>query len=93
MKLYNVKNVKGLFEAVDNCEGNVEMVLPSNKINLNNNSEISEVISQVMPEEGIREIEIQAENREDVYRLLHFAIRDDEAKAIKAELGQESKRA
>ena len=93
MKLYNVKNVKGLFETVENCEGRVEMVLPSNNISLNNNPEISEVISQVMPEEGIREIEIQTDNREDVYKLLHFAIRDDEAKAIKAEIDKDQRTA
>lgn len=86
MKLYNVKNVKGLFETVDNCEGRVEMVLPSNNISLNNNDELSEIITQVMPEEGIREIEIQAENKEDLYRLLHFAMRDDAARSIESEM-------
>ncbi len=89
MKLYNVKNVKGLFDAVQNCEGRVEMVLPSQNISLNNNNELSEVICQVMPEEGIREIEITAEKKEDIYRLLHFAMRGEEARAIRAEIEQD----
>ena len=89
MKLYNVKNVKGLFTAVENCEGRVEMVLPSKNINLNN-PELSELFSHLAPEEGIREIEIKAEKKEDIYRLLHFAMRDDEARAIKAEMQQDN---
>lgn len=88
MKLYNVKNVKGLFETVENCEGRVEMVLPSSNINLND-PEVSELITQVMPEEGIREIEIRTEVKEDVYRLLHFAMHDVDAKSIKAEIRAE----
>ena len=92
MKLYNVKNVKGLFETVENCEGRVEMVLPSENISLNN-SQLSELICQVMPEEGIREIEVRAEVKEDIYRLLHFAMRDEEARSIKAEIAQERKMA
>lgn len=89
MKLYNVKNVKGLFETVKTCEGRVDMVLPSSNINLNN-TELSELIEQVMPEEGIKEMEIRAERKEDIYRLLHFAIRDDEARAIKAEIAADA---
>ena len=34
MKLYNVKDVKGLFETVNDCEGSVEMVLPSQNIDV-----------------------------------------------------------
>ena len=89
MKLYNVKNVKGFFETVNDCEGRVDMVLPSKNINLNNADELSDVITQVMPEEGIREIEIRAEKKEDIYRLLHFAMRDYDTRAIMAEIRAE----
>ena len=89
MKLYNVKDVKGLFDAVNNCEGRVEMVLPSRNINLNNNTEMTKILCEITPEEGIREIELKAEKKEDVYKLLHFAMRGEEAKMIKAELGHQ----
>ena len=75
MKLYNVKDVKGLFDAVNNCEGSIEMVLPSQNINLNNNEELSEILSEIAPEKGFREIEIRAEKQEDVFKLLRFAMR------------------
>ena len=87
MKLYNVKDVKGLLNAVNNCEGRVEMVLPSKNINLNNNTEMTEILCGIMPEEGIREIELKTETREDIYKLLHFAMRGEETKMIKSELG------
>ena len=90
MKLYNVKDVKGLFEAVNNCEGRVEMVLPSQNINLNNNKEMTEILCEMAPDEGIREIELRTEKQEDVYKLLHFAMRGEETKAIKAELGRKA---
>ena len=78
MKLYNVKDVKGLFDAVNDCEGSIEMVLPSQNINLNNNQELSEILSEIAPEEGFREIEIKAETKEDVYKLLRFAMRGED---------------
>jgi len=90
MKLYNVKDVKGLFDAVNNCEGSVEMVLPSQNISLNHNQKMSEILCGIAPEEGIREIELRAERKEDIYKLLHFAMRGEEARVIKAELGQET---
>ena len=86
MKLYNVKDVKGLFETVNDCEGSVEMVLPSQNIDLNNNEIFAEVLCEIAQDEGIREIEIKAENQKDVYKLLHFAMRGKEAKAVKAEV-------
>ena len=88
MKLYNVKDVKGLFEAVNDCEGSIEMVLPSQNINLNNNEELSEVLCEIAAEEGIREIEIRAEKKEDVFKLLSFALRGEDAKVLKSESGR-----
>ena len=86
MKLYNVKDVKGLFDAVNNCEGSVEMVLPSQNIALNGNAIFEEVLCEIAKDDGIREMEIQVENREDMYKLLHFAMRGEEAKAIISEI-------
>ena len=86
MKLYNVKDVKGLFETVNNCEGSVEMVLPSQNINLNNNGIMEEILCEIAQDEGIREIEVKVENQTDMYKLLHFAMRGEETKAIKAEM-------
>ena len=85
MKLYNVKDVKGLFEVVENCEGRVEMVLPTKRINLNN-SELKELIPQIVAQDGIREIEIVSDNSKDIFRLVHFAMRGEEAKAIRKEI-------
>ena len=86
MKLYNVKDVKGLFDAVNNCEGSVEMVLPSQNIDLNRNGIMEEVLCEIAREDGIREMEIQVEKKEDIYKLLYFAMRGEEAKAIKSEI-------
>ena len=41
-------------------------------------------------QDGNREIELRTEVKEDLYRLLHFAIRDEEARSIKAEIRQEN---
>jgi len=84
MKLYNVKDVKALFDTVQNCEGRVEMVLPSQNISLNDNTVLTEARCQTMPEEGLREIELVAEKTEDVYKLLHFAMRGETARSILA---------
>ena len=62
------------------------MVLPSQNINLNNNEELEQVLCEIAPEEGIRELKIRTENQKDVYKLLHFAMRGEEAKAIKAKM-------
>ena len=84
MKLYNVKDVKALFDTVQDCEGRVEMVLPSQNISLNDNTVLTEALCQAMPEEGLREIELVAEKTEDVYKLLHFAMRGETTRSILA---------
>ncbi|MBQ9032316.1 MAG: hypothetical protein IJ106_12830 [Parasporobacterium sp.] len=95
MKLYNVKNVKGFIETVNDCEGRVDMVLPSKDINLNNADELLEVLDQVAPEEGFREIELKVEKNQDVVRLLKYAMRDFDTRSILAEIreGDAMKRA
>ena len=93
MKLYNVKNVKGFIETVNNCEGRVDMVLPSNNINLNNAEEIFDILAQVAPEEGLREIELTIEKKEDVFRFLKFAMTDYDTGSILAEIKEEKKTA
>ena len=92
MKLYNVKNVKGFIETVNNCEGRVDMVLPSKNINLNDADDIMDVLTQVAPSEGIKEIELQVEKKEDLYQLLKFAMTDYDTHSILAEM-REDKRA
>lgn len=89
MKLYNIKNVKGLVETVNHCEGRVDMVLPSKNINLNNADDLFEVLAQVAPEEGFREIELNVEKKEDIFRLLRFAMTDYDTQSILAEIGDD----
>ena len=93
MKLYNVKNVKGFAETVNNCEGRVDMVLPSQNINLNNAEEILDILTQVAPAEGFREIELEVEKKEDIFRLLKFAMTDYDTGSILAEIREEKKAA
>ena len=87
MKLYNIKNVKGFVETVNHCEGRVDMVLPSKNINLNNADDLFDVLTQVAPEEGFREIELNVEKKEDIFRLLKFAMADFNTQSILAEIG------
>ena len=86
MKLYNVKNVKGFVETVNNCEGRVDMVLPSQNITLNHAEKILDVLTQVAPEEGYKEIELKVEKKEDIFKLLNFAMKDYDARSILAEI-------
>ena len=88
MKLYNVKNVKGFIDTVNNCEGRVDMVLPSKNINLNDAEEIFDVLTQVAPEEGLKEIELEVEKKDDIFKLLNFAMRDYDAHSIMAEINE-----
>lgn len=85
MKLYNVKDVKGLFEVVKNCEGRVEMVLPAKRINLNN-SELNELIPQIVSEDGIGEIELVSDNSKDIFRFVNFAMRGEEARTVRSRI-------
>ena len=83
MKLKNLKleNLEGFFKVVDQCEGSVYLVSPDMNINLK--SKIAQYISLAnLCSAGngvIDEVEIVANNRSDIDRLIKFMIQGHNA--------------
>ena len=76
MKFYNIKDLNGFFEAVDRCEGKVELVT-SEGDRLNLKSKLSQYVSfaNLMSRgKDIPEMEIVAYNPDDVQELMKFMI-------------------
>lgn len=75
MKLYNIKNINRFFEAVKECKGDVNMVLPDEVVNLKNDVKTySNIFSNITASEGIPELDIRTDCSEDTVKLLRFAI-------------------
>lgn len=75
MKLYNVKNINGFFEAVKGCKGNVNVVVNEEIINLKDNIKTySNIFTTATNESGIPVLDIKTECSEDTARFLRFAI-------------------
>ncbi|MCF0229807.1 MAG: hypothetical protein HUJ76_08985 [Parasporobacterium sp.] len=76
MKLFNVKNIDGLFNTIQDCTGNVNVVLRDKVINLKDDIKTySNIFSTLSSGSGIEELNLTTENTEDTARLLKFAIR------------------
>ena len=76
MKLYNVKNINGFFEAVKGCKGDINVVVNEEMINLKDNIKTyTNIFSTVAKDNGIPELDIKTEYSEDAAKLLRFAIR------------------
>lgn len=80
MTLDNVKNIDGLFEAINTCKGKVELVSEEgDRINLRSR------LAQVMAVAGafshgyIRELELRVERPEDMDKLLKFMLDDNDS--------------
>lgn len=85
MTLDNVTNIEGLFEAIQDCEGSVELVSEEgDKINLKSR------LAQVMAVAGafshgyIRELELRVEKPKDMDKLLQFMLDENDGE-IEAE--------
>lgn len=76
MKFYNIKDLKGFFEAVDRCRGKVELVTNEGD-RLNLKSKLSQYVSFANLMSGgkdIPEMEVVAYNPDDVQELMKFMI-------------------
>lgn len=78
LKLYNVRDLEGFFNAVDKCNGSVELVTDEgDRLNLKSNLckyiSFAEIFSggDVIPE-----MDIVCSNKEDVSTLMNFMINE-----------------
>lgn len=76
MKFYGLKadDLEEFFEVIDKCEGNVYLESPDMRLNLKSNlcKYISFTKLCTAGQDEIKEIEVHAENREDIDRLFKF---------------------
>ena len=74
MKFYNVKDIEGFFDVVGQCKGKVLLVTDEGDC-LNLKSTLCKYVSfakLIAAGVEIPEMEIMANEREDIDRLLHF---------------------
>lgn len=75
MKLYNVKNINGFFEAVRKCKGDVNARVNTQTINLKDNIvTYSNIFQTAASDAGIPVLDLSTEYAEDTAKLLAFAI-------------------
>ena len=73
MKLRNINNIEKLFEVIDSCEGNIELV--GEDIRLNLKSKLAQYFSLAEIFSGrseISELELIAYNQRDANKLIDF---------------------
>lgn len=75
MTLENVSNIEGLFEIINKCKGNVELVSQEgDRINLKSRLAQYLSIAGVFSNGYVRELEIQIEDPDDRDRILEFVM-------------------
>ena len=75
MTLYNVRNIKKLFETVNTCAGDVKLVTPSADISLKTVPEVyKELLEESTPAKGVKELTLKTENADDCVKLMNFAL-------------------
>ena len=75
MTLYNVHNIEKLFETVNACKGDVKLVTPSTDISLKTvPGAYKEFLEGFAPANGVKEMTLKTENREDSIKLMNFAL-------------------
>ncbi len=76
MKVYNITDIEGFFEAINKCKGKVELVTSEgDRINLK--SKLAQYFSLAEIFSGgdkIPEMEILASNAEDIARILKYLV-------------------
>jgi len=73
MKIKNIDNVEGFFEAINRCKGTAELVTSEgDRINLK--SKLSQYVSlvHVFSDTTIEEVEIIAYNHDDLHIIIDF---------------------
>ena len=75
MKVSNIKDVDKFFEVVDSCTGKVELVTGEGD-RLNLKSKLSQYVSlaNIFSNGEIPELEIVADEKEDIEKLMNFMI-------------------
>lgn len=74
MTFYNIKDVEGFMNAVNDCKGKVELVTDQGDI-LNLKSNLCKYVALsklVGAKSDIKEIEVKVENPDDVWRILEY---------------------
>ena len=72
MKLYNIKNIEGLFKVIDSCEGKIELIGEDLRLNLKSKLTQYFALAQMFNDGEIPEMEIIAYNQDDVNKLINF---------------------
>ena len=74
MKLKHIKDIKGFYDVIDQCEGRVELIGPDIRLNLK--SKIAQLVGLADILAGgneVEELEVIAYNQDDVLRLINYA--------------------
>ena len=76
MKLYNVKNLEGLFNVIDKCEGRIELVGKDICINLKSKLAQYFALADIFSagDDVIKELELKAYNASDTEKIMNFLI-------------------
>ena len=76
IKLFNVKDVDKLFEVIDSCEGDVELV--GDDIRLNMKSKLSKYFSlaKLFSDGEIPELNLVTHNDRDTDKLINFMMKN-----------------
>lgn len=73
MKLQNIENVDKFFEVINSCKGPVELVsTEGDRINLKSKLSQCMAIAGMFSHAYIRELDIVAQEKEDIDRLIRF---------------------
>ena len=76
MKIKNVKNIDKLFQIINSCSGKVMLI--GDDIQLNMKSKLTQYIAlaKIFSDGEIPELELRAENSDDVAKLSKFMMED-----------------
>lgn len=75
MTLENVSNIEGLFEVINTCKGNVELVSEEgDKINLKSRLAQYLTIAGVLAHGYVRELELIIEDPDDMDKIMEFIV-------------------
>ena len=79
MKFYNINDIDGFFEAIDQCKGTVELVTGEGD-RLNLKSQLSKIVAYADAFSGgkINEMEILASDPDDMRALVKFVVTGEE---------------
>jgi hypothetical protein len=75
MKVQNITNIDRFFEAVDSCEGKVELVTgEGDRLNLKSQLSKYVALAKIFSDGTIKEIELVVYNPKDVDKLVQYMV-------------------